>query len=51
MRLVRVPEVQQNFATQAFEIVGLGPDEFSKFIRSEARKYEQVVKLAKIKVE
>ncbi|MBI3056155.1 MAG: tripartite tricarboxylate transporter substrate binding protein, partial [Betaproteobacteria bacterium] len=51
MRLVRLPDVQQSFATQAFETVGLGPGEFPKFIRSETRKYEQVVKLAKIKVE
>jgi tripartite-type tricarboxylate transporter receptor subunit TctC len=51
MRLVRLPDVQQSFATQAFETVGLGPSEFPKFIRSETRKYEHVVKLAKIKVE
>ena len=51
LKLVRLPEVQQIFASQAFATVGLGPDEFPKFIRSETRKYEQVVKLAKIKVE
>ena len=51
MKLVRTPDVQQTLATQAFEIVGLGPDEFPQFIRSETKKYRQVVKLAKIRVE
>ena len=51
MKLVRTPAVQQTLSTQAFEIVGLGPDEFPQFIRSETKKYQQVVKLAKIKVE
>src|SRR5688572_30283307 len=51
MKLVRTPDVQQTLATQAFEIVGLGPGEFPQFIRSETKKYQQVVKLAKIKVE
>ena len=51
MRIVRAPDVQQTLAAQAFEIVGLGPDEFPRFIRSETKKYQQVVKLAKIRVE
>ena len=51
LKLLTLPDVQQNFAAQGFEIVSLGPNEFPQFIRSETRKYEQVVKLANIKVE
>jgi tripartite-type tricarboxylate transporter receptor subunit TctC len=51
LRVARLPEVQQGFAAQASEVVGLGPDRFPAFIRAEAGKYARVIKLARIKVE
>jgi tripartite-type tricarboxylate transporter receptor subunit TctC len=51
LRIVKIPAVKENFDSQAFEIVGLGPAEFARFIQSEMRKYDQVVKSARITVE
>jgi tripartite-type tricarboxylate transporter receptor subunit TctC len=51
LKIVRFPDVKAQLDSQAFEIVGMGPAEFSKFIQAENRKYQQVVKLSKIKIE
>ncbi|MDB5805999.1 MAG: hypothetical protein JWN73_3321 [Betaproteobacteria bacterium] len=51
MRVVRLPDVKTALDAQAFEVVGLGPDKFPDFVRSETRKYAHVVQVAKIKVE
>jgi tripartite-type tricarboxylate transporter receptor subunit TctC len=51
LRIVKISAVKENFDNQAFDIVGLGPDEFARFIRSETQKYDQVVRIARIKVE
>ena len=51
VKILRIPEVKTGFESQGFEVIGDGPDEFQKFIRSEQRKYAQVVKAAKIHVE
>jgi tripartite-type tricarboxylate transporter receptor subunit TctC len=51
LKLVRLPEVKALLDSQAFDIVGMGPGEFPKFIQAETVKYQQVVKLSKIKVE
>jgi tripartite-type tricarboxylate transporter receptor subunit TctC len=51
VKIVRIPEVKAGFESQGFEVIGAGPEEFHRFIRSEQRKYAQVVKAAKIHVE
>lgn len=51
MRVVHLPEVKTTLDAQAFEVVGLGPDKFPAFVRSESEKYERVVRVAKIRVE
>jgi len=51
LRVVRQPDVKAKLDAQAFEVVGMGPDKFPDFVRSETQKYDRVVKVAKIKVE
>jgi tripartite-type tricarboxylate transporter receptor subunit TctC len=51
LKLVRLPDVKALLDSQAFEVVGMSPDAFPAFIASETRKYQQVVKQSKIKVE
>jgi len=50
-KILRIPEVKSNFESQAFEVIGAGPEEFREFVRNEQRKYAQLVKAAKIRVE
>ena len=50
-KILRIPEVKSNFESQAFEVIGAGPEEFREFVRSEQRKYAQLVKAARIRVE
>jgi tripartite-type tricarboxylate transporter receptor subunit TctC len=51
LKIVRIPAIRELFSSQAFEIKGMGPEDFQKYLRSETRKYQRVVQLAKIKVE
>ena len=50
-RLVRQPEVKKQFATLGFEPIGSTPEYFTKYIKDEMEKYQQIIKDAKIKVE
>lgn len=50
-KIIRIPELKQTFSAQAFEMVGMGPEDFRKFIHAETDKYQRVVKMAGIKVE
>ena len=50
-RLVRQPEVKKQFATLGFEPMGSTPEYFTKYIKDEMEKYQQIIKDAKIKVE
>ncbi len=51
LKLVRLPDVKALLDSQAFEVVGMGPNEFPKFIAAETIKYQHVVRSSKIKVE
>ncbi len=51
LKIVRLPDVKAQLDAQAFDIIGMGPQEFPQFLEAETRKYEQVVKLSNIKVE
>lgn len=51
MNIVRLPDVKAQLDAQAFDIVGMGPQQFPKFIQAETQKYQRVIKLSNIKVE
>ena len=48
VRVLAVPSVKDAFTTQAAEVVGSGPEEFSKFIREDLQVWVDVVKAAGI---
>jgi tripartite-type tricarboxylate transporter receptor subunit TctC len=49
--VMRVPDVREKMLAQGFEPVGDAPEEFSKFIREEISRWEEVVRNAGIKPE
>ncbi|OGA40370.1 MAG: hypothetical protein A3G24_27255 [Betaproteobacteria bacterium RIFCSPLOWO2_12_FULL_62_13] len=51
LKVVRLLDVKAQLDAQAFDIIGMGPQEFPQFLEAETRKYAQVVKLSNIKVE
>ena len=48
-KMLAVPSVQERFAAQDAELVGSRPEEFSKLLRSEIRRWGDVIKAAGIK--
>lgn len=50
-KILQMPDIKAQFAAQGFEEMGLGPEKFSLFLKSENRKYEEIIKAAKIKLE
>ena len=51
VKIMRVPEVRDRFAADAFDPVGSTPEEFAQFIREEIPKWAKIVKAAGIKAE
>ena len=51
VKIMRVPDVRDRFASDGFEPAGQGPAEFAKFLREEIAKWARVVKTADIKPE
>ncbi len=51
VRIVKSPDVRQQFDSQGFDPLGSSPEEFAKFVRQEMDKYARVVKTAGVKVE
>ena len=51
VKIMRVPDVRERFASDGFEPAGQGPAESSKFLREEIAKWARVVKTADIKPE
>ena len=51
VKIMRVPDVRERFASDGFEPAGQGPAEFAKFLREEIAKWARVVKTADIKPE
>ena len=49
--IMRAPDVREKMLAQGFEPVGDAPEEFSKFIREEISRWEQVVRNAGIRPE
>ena len=50
-KILQMPDIKAQFAAQGFEEMDLGPEKFSLFLKSENRKYEEIIKAAKIKLE
>jgi len=51
VRALNLPDVKERVAAQGNDIIGDGPDAFSKFIRAESSKWGRVVKQAGIKLD
>ena len=51
VKIMRVPEIRERFASDGFEPAGYAPAEFRKFLRGELVKWARVVKTADIKPE
>lgn len=50
-RIVKLPDIKQQFLNQGEEGKGSTPEEFDRFVREEVERYRKVVKLANIRVE
>ena len=48
---MKTPDVRERFAADGFEPLGLGPTEFSNYLRAEILKWARIVKTANIKPE
>jgi tripartite-type tricarboxylate transporter receptor subunit TctC len=44
VRVVRMPEIKEKFSAQGIDAIGTTPEEFGKFLRSEAEKWGKVVR-------
>ena len=51
VKIMRVPEIRERFASDGFEPAGYAPAEFAKFLREELVKWAKVVKMAGIQPE
>lgn len=51
VKIMRVPDIRERFASDGFEPAGQPPAEFAKFLREEIAKWARVVKTAAIKPE
>jgi tripartite-type tricarboxylate transporter receptor subunit TctC len=51
VKIMQAPDIRDRFMADGFEPAGMGPDEFSKYLRGEIRKWEKIVKAAGIKPE
>ena len=49
VKIMRVPDIRERFASDGFEPAGYTPAEFTKFLREELDKWARVVKMADIK--
>ena len=49
VKIMRAPDIRERFASDGFEPVGYGPEEFARFLRDEVVKWARVVKMAGIK--
>ena len=50
-RILNRPDVKEQFALLGFEPIGSTADDFTKYIREEMTKYEQIIKDANIQIE
>jgi len=50
-KILQMPDIKAQFLAQGFEEMDIGPDKFPLFIKNETRKYEEIIKTSKIKLE
>jgi tripartite-type tricarboxylate transporter receptor subunit TctC len=51
VKIMQAPDIRDRFMADGFEPSGLGPDEFSRYLRAEIIKWEKIIKAAGIKPE
>jgi tripartite-type tricarboxylate transporter receptor subunit TctC len=51
VKIMQAPDIRDRFMADGFEPAGLGPDDFTKYLRAEIRKWEKIIKAAGIKPE
>ena len=51
VKIMKTPDVRERFAADGFEPAGLGPTEFSNYLRAEIVKWSRIIKTANIKPE
>jgi tripartite-type tricarboxylate transporter receptor subunit TctC len=51
VRVLRMPDVEKRFNSQAVDVIASSPEEFAAFIRKDVAKYEKLIKAANIHVE
>jgi tripartite-type tricarboxylate transporter receptor subunit TctC len=51
VKIMSTPDVRQRFAADGFDPAGLGPEDFSKYLRAEIVKWAKIIKAANIKPE
>jgi tripartite-type tricarboxylate transporter receptor subunit TctC len=51
VKIMQAPDIRDRFMADGFEPAGIGPDEFSRYLRAEIQKWDKIVKAAGIKPE
>jgi tripartite-type tricarboxylate transporter receptor subunit TctC len=51
VRVLRMPDVEKRFNSQAVDVIASSPEEFAAFIRKDVAKYEKLITAANIHVE
>jgi tripartite-type tricarboxylate transporter receptor subunit TctC len=51
VKVLRMPDVEKRFNSQAVDVIASSPEEFAAFIRRDVAKYEKLIKSANIHVE
>jgi tripartite-type tricarboxylate transporter receptor subunit TctC len=51
VKVLRMPDVEKRFNSQAVDVIASSPEEFAAFIRQDVAKYERLIKTANIHVE
>jgi tripartite-type tricarboxylate transporter receptor subunit TctC len=51
VRILKLPDVRERLIAQGAEPVGDSPEEFAKFIQSEAAKWGKVIRALNLKIE
>jgi tripartite-type tricarboxylate transporter receptor subunit TctC len=51
VRVLRMPDVEKRYNSQAVDVIASSPEEFAAFIRQDVAKFEKLIKTANIHVE
>ena len=50
-KILQMPDIKARFSAQGFDEIGMGPEKFPDFLRNETQKYEEVIRMSKIKID